>query len=320
MLTYLSQLESILSTGKPKKERGHYTKGVFALHFDFDLSTGTFPLLTTRKLKLSSIAAELFCFLHGVTSKRTFRDMGTTIWDEWCNPIKVAHVPVGPDGNDQRRREAQQEEDDLGPIYGFQWRSFGQYYQYAYTTLGHVEHSRSDHAGDQLFDILESLRKNPNTRRMVCSAWCPNQAHMQALPPCHVLWNLVHYDGELNLCWHQRSCDMVLGVPYNIASYALLLLLLCKHANLKPGRISGTLADAHIYLRDPLKETRREEDVVCHLAGIQEQFSRQPRNPPNLAITNLPTFDFFDIFHWKPSDLKLTNYDPHPPIKFRVAV
>jgi thymidylate synthase len=308
MFDYLSMLESVLSTGKPKRERGHFCRGLFGLNFDYDMSDGSFPLLTTRKMSMKSVAAELFCFLHGITSKRTFRDSGTTIWDEWCNPIKVQHIR-----NEDDRKRAMEEEDDLGPIYGFQWRSFGQYYQYACNHLGHISHSQADHAGDQLYDVLTDLRKNPDTRRMVVSAWCPIQKHMQALPPCHVLWNLVHYDGVLNLCWHQRSCDMVLGVPYNIASYALLLLLLCEHAGLKPGSISGKLADAHIYLADP-----QTGQGVDHLPGIREQMSRQSLPTPKLKIT--APRGAFDIFHWKPSDLELSDYTPYPAIKFAVAV
>jgi thymidylate synthase len=309
MLSYLSMLESILSTGKLKRERGHNTIGVFALHFEFDLSTGEFPLMTTKRMDISSVAAELFCFIHGVTSKRVFQKSGTKIWNQWCNPIKVQYIQ-----DEQQKQEAMLEEDDLGPIYGFQWRAFGQHYQYASDTmLGHRQSSNQQ--ADQLYNILQDLRKNPNSRRMVCSAWCPTQAHMQALPPCHVLWNLVHYDGVLNLVWHQRSCDMVLGVPYNIASYALLLRLLCEHAGLRPGSISGTLADAHIYVRGGSKD----EDAVCHRDGLQIQMARYPNSPPKLNIRK-PADMAFDIFHWKPTDLELVDYNPHPAIKFKVAV
>lgn len=304
MLNYLNIIRDIQTRGKAKIARDYKTTGIFDAQWSMDLSPEAglkFPLLTTRKLGPKSMAAELWCFIHGVTSKRAFQEAGCNFWNEWANPARIPRQLVGDE-----RKEAMLLEDDLGPIYGYQWRNFNEPY-----VPGKAVTINS--AGDQFANICSSLRTNPDDRRMVCSAWCYSQLHQMALPPCHVLFNLVHYEGTLNLKWHQRSCDMVLGVPYNIACYSLLLILLAKHANLLPGVVSGTLCDAHIY----------DGGTVDHREGLAVQLANDPRELPTYQIADTSPHNKqypFDIFQWKPDNFKLLDYNPHPAIKFNIAV
>lgn len=304
MQQYLDIIRTIQRHGKPKIARTYKTTGIFDAQFSFDLSTGKFPILTTRRIFMLSSAAELWCFIHGITSKAIFRQMGCNFWDEWCNPT---HVPAHLTG--EARSEAVILEDDLGPIYGYQWRAFNEPYlpnQYKRTFGG---------GSDQLLRVTETLRKNPDDRRMLVSAWAYCQIPQMALPPCHVLFNLVHYDGTLHLKWHQRSCDMVLGVPYNITCYALLLILLAKHANLRPGVVSGTLCDAHIY-----DGPGTDGSAIDHRPGLEIQLARPPLELPTWEMWEVNPDSKFDIFQWKPNHFKLLNYNHAPSIKFDVAV
>ena len=301
MQNYLNILHDINTRGRAKIARTYKTTGIFDAQWSFDLSTGKFPMMTTRKLGQKSMAAELWCFIHGITSKKTFQDMGCTFWDEWCNPKKLPPYLV-----DDAKKDFMALEDDLGPIYGYQWRNFGEPYIPGKSLT-------INSAGDQLAHAASLLRTNPDDRRLIVSAWSYCQIPQMALPPCHVLFNLVHYEGTLNLKWHQRSCDMVLGVPYNIACYSLLLLLLARHANLRPGVVSGTLCDAHIY----------DGGTVNHSEGVAIQLQREPRELPTCEIVdnNIHNKQYpFDIFQWKPEHFKLVDYNPHPTIKFNVAV
>jgi thymidylate synthase len=305
MLNYLNIIREIQSRGKVKIARDYKTTGIFDAQWSHDLSTGNFPFLTSRRLGPKSMAAELWCFIHGITSKRRFQEMGCSFWNEWSNPTRIPSHLQG-----EARKSAMLLEDDLGPIYGYQWRNFGEPYLPG-RPVGEAVTSPS--GGDQFAKVCADLRKNPDDRRMVVSAWSYCQLPQMALPPCHVLFNLVHYEGTLNLKWHQRSCDMVLGVPYNIACYSLLLILLARHANLQPGVVSGTLCDAHIY----------DGGTVDHREGLALQLTRETRELPRYEITETTRHNRqfpFDIFEWKPDNFKLLDYNPHPPIKFNVAV
>lgn len=301
MQNYLNILRDIQTRGRVKVARTYKTTGIFDAQWSFDLSTGKFPMLTTRKIGPKSMAAELWCFIHGVTSKKTFQDMGCSFWDEWANPKKISPHITG-----KERLDTMILEDDLGPIYGYQWRNFNEPYVTGKSLT-------INSAGDQFAHACSALRTNPDDRRLVVSAWSYCQVPQMALPPCHVLFNLVHYEGTLNLKWHQRSCDMVLGVPYNIACYSLLLILLARHANLRPGIVSGTLCDAHIY----------DGGTVDHRDGVKEQLTRKPLELPTYEITENNPHNKqypFDIFQWKPEHFKLVDYTSHPTIKFNVAV
>lgn len=317
MIEYIEMINHILSKGKWKDNRtGIRCLTVPHYHFSFDMSTDKFPLCTTRKLPIRSTAVELEGFLRGITDKNWYKERKCKYWDYWANPIAVQNevsqqesiltqynndfnTGVIPD-----KKHIQEKENDLGPIYGYQWRSFNKTYP------GQNEDDGDFHNySDQIATILRSLKNNPNDRRMVCSSWNPNQQYMMALPPCHILHHLTVIDDELNLCWFQRSNDAVCGISQNITSYAMLLLLYCRYSGLKPGRLSGFLSDLHIYEN--------------HVEGVKEQVGREPRELPELDICHNEPFSFEDDklqINWTYKDIALLNYDPHPPIKFDVAV
>jgi thymidylate synthase len=315
MKSYLDIVRRVLDKGYLKKNR----TGVDALtipfvHFEHEMSEG-FPLLTTKKMGMKNIAVELEGFLRGITSKKWFQERGCTIWDEWANPMVVAQGLLDAKGADEAviRKDLQQRLDDLGPIYGYQWRRYGlQYPPFLENSVANGDQNgvAFKDESDQFKTILTKLVQNPTDRRMVCCAWNPNQAHLQALPPCHILWNVVVINDTLNLGWYQRSCDLMLGVPYNIASYALLMKLLCKYSGLKEGVLSGTLADCHIYEN--------------HVDGAKEQISRESKSLPSLQITADQPFDLvakeLDHVKWTHKDFELTNYNPDPAIKFEIAI
>lgn len=310
MKEYLRILNNVLN-GTPKQptrmvngkaelvENG--TIGTFCEVFRHNMSDG-FPLLTTKKVSIKNIAVELEGFIKGVTSKKWYQDRGCHIWDQWCNPSKIP-----PFLTLEERKKFQLEHDDLGPIYGAQWRKFDEYYGIipTYNDAGHLDRDYSMMNGvfegfDQLKYIAKTLRSNPYDRRMVCSAWNPNQFYLMALPPCHYSFNVVVYGKKLNLVWNQRSVDTCLGLSYNIASYALLLLLLSKHANLEPGELVGTLSDCHLYNN--------------HLDQAKLQLTREPYPLPTLEVLN------DDIFEWDHTKIKLNNYQYHPAIRAEVTV
>jgi len=302
MKTYLEILEYTLTHGKNKDNRtGTKTIAVPNVHFSHNMEDG-YPLLTTKKMAFKTMAVELEGFIKGITSKKWYQDRGCRIWDKWANPkvVKKIFYKLGLIFQDieigsytKTEEEIQGSVDDLGAIYGYQWRRFGQAYDE--NDNGCVEQY------DQFDNIIRTLKTNPNDRRMVCSAWNPVQTDRMALPPCHFAWVVTHIDGYLHLHWTQRSCDLFLGVPFNIASYALLLLLLCKESNLKPGNLSGMLCDCHIYEN--------------HIKQVEQQLLRHTKSLPSIDILN-----WRGIYNWTHQDVKLINYYPHPQIKAEVAI
>ncbi|HRY36655.1 MAG TPA: thymidylate synthase [Candidatus Magasanikbacteria bacterium] len=290
MKNYLDIVQKIIDSGERKENRtGVDTIAIAGAMFEHDMSKG-FPLLTTKKTPFKVMATELEFFIKGITDKNWLKERNCHIWDEWAHPLKV------PYGHDEETKKKMMEERDLGPIYGFQWRHFN----------GDYEHHEFDHEGrgiDQLKKLVETLKKNPNDRRMIVSAWNPSKLHEMALPPCHYSFQVTVINGKLNLLWNQRSVDTMLGLPFNIASYALLLHLLAKEAGLQEGKLVGFLADTHIY--------------VNHLEGVKEQLSRDPNIYP---LPQIVTENFTSIFDWKAEDTKLQNYQSFPKIEFPIAV
>lgn len=290
MKAYLDIVRKILDTGERKENR----TGVDAITmagamFEHDMSTG-FPLLTTKKTPFKIMAAELEFFIKGLTDKEWLKERKCHIWDEWANPTKV------PYGHDEETKAKMAAERDLGPIYGFQWRHFNADY----------DSFDTDYAGkgiDQLKQVVEKLKSNPGDRRMIVSAWNPIKIPEMALPPCHYAFQVTVINGKLNLLWNQRSVDTMLGLPFNIASYALLLHLLARESGLKEGKLVGFLADTHIY--------------VNHLDGAKEQLTRDPSTYP---LPQIETQNFTSIFDWKAEDTQLLNYQSFPKIEFPIAV
>ena len=264
MKQYQDLLRKILETGSYKSDRtGTGTYSIFGYQMRFDLSEG-FPLLTTKKLHLRSIIYELLWFLQGDTNIRYLKEHGVSIWDEWADP----------DG-------------DLGPIYGHQWRSWGT------PDGGKV---------DQISQLIRQIQETPDSRRLMVCAWNVGEIDKMALPPCHVLFQFYVNNGEISLQLYQRSADVFLGVPFNIASYALLLMMVAQVCNLKPKEFIHTLGDAHIYSN--------------HVEQAKLQLTREPRPLPTMRVNP----EVKDIFSFQYEDFTLENYDPHPHIKAEVAV
>lgn len=273
--------------------------------FSHNMEDG-FPLLTTKKVAWKALRVELEGFIKGITSKWWYQDRGCKIWNEWCNPKKIVQRIIDQqltyeEGIWDLQKQWQAEEDDLGPIYGFQWRRFGQCYDE--DDNGWADEAIKSDA-DQLQTICNTLLYNPMDRRMVCSAWNPIHISRMALPPCHWGWNVTVIGDKLHLFWVQRSCDLMLGVPFNIASYGLLLELLAYMSGFKPGNLSGMLVDCHIYEN--------------HIDKAWEQVRRPPKKLPTVAIRNKSgkLGKAFHIFDWTYEDVELLNYDPHPKIDF----
>lgn len=290
MKAYHDIVQHILENGVRKNNRtGVDAITVAGRMFEHDMSTG-FPLLTTKKVPLRLIATELEFFIKGITDKQWLMDRNNHIWDEWANPKKA------PYGHDEESKKKMAAERDLGPIYGFQWRHFNAPYK------GYD----ADCAGqgvDQLANVVAMLKKNPQDRRMIVSAWNPQQFHEMGLPPCHYAFQVTVIDNKLNLLWNQRSVDTMLGLPFNIASYALLLHLLAKESGLGEGKLVGFLADTHIYIN--------------HIDGAKEQLSRDVNKYP---LPHLETKNFSSIFDWKSEDTELVGYESYPRIPFEIAI
>jgi thymidylate synthase len=290
MRSYLNIVEKILKEGKKVDTRtGIKAYTIAGAIFEHDMSNG-FPLLTTKKIPFRLISSELEFFINGITDKKWMQDHNNHIWDEWAKP------QLAPYGHDGESKKKMLEERDLGPIYGFQWRHFNapyEKYDSDYTNKGI----------DQLKKIVETLKTNPRDRRMIVSAWNPQQFNEMALPPCHYAFQVTVIDNKLNLLWNQRSVDTMLGLPFNIASYALLLHLLAKESGLEEGKLVGFLADVHIYEN--------------HAEGAKEQLSRDTEKFP---LPKLETENWNSIFDWKAENSKVINYQSYDRIPFEIAI
>jgi thymidylate synthase len=264
MRQYLDLMDRVLAEGVEKRDRtGVGTRSIFGHQLRFDLTNG-FPLVTTKKLHVKSIVYELLWFLRGDTNVKYLDEHGVTIWDEWAD-----------------------DNGDLGPVYGRQWRSWP---------------TPDGGSIDQMTDVVAEIRRNPNSRRLIVTAWNPAENDLMALSPCHCLFQFYVADGALSCQLYQRSADVFLGVPFNIASYALLTLMVAQVTGLRPGTFVHSFGDAHLYLN--------------HLEQARLQLSRNPRPLPTLRI-NPAVRDLF-AFHYE--DFSLEGYEPHPHIKAAVAV
>lgn len=264
MQAYHQLLDHILQNGALKEDRtGTGTKSIFGYQMRFDLENG-FPLVTTKKLHLKSIIYELLWFLNGDTNVKYLNDHGVSIWDEWAD-----------------------ENGDLGPVYGHQWRSWP---------------SPDGSTVDQITNLIDQINSNPDSRRLIVSAWNVPEVQKMALPPCHTLFQFYVADGKLSCQLYQRSADVFLGVPFNIASYALLTKMVAQVCGLGEGDFVHTFGDAHLYSN--------------HIEQAQLQLTREPRSLPKMLINN----EVRSIFDFKFEDFQLVDYDPHPHIKAAVAV
>ena len=261
---YLDLLAHVLERGAHKSDRtGTGTRSVFGWQMRFDLAQ-SFPLLTTKKVHLKSIILELLWFLSGDTNVRWLRERGVSIWDEWAD-----------------------DKGDLGPVYGYQWRHW---------------RAPDGREIDQIRQVIEQIRRKPDSRRHIVTAWNPADVDRMALPPCHALFQFYVADGALSCQLYQRSADLFLGVPFNIASYALLTLMAAQVCGLRPAEFVLTLGDAHLYLN--------------HLDQAREQLARTPRAFPHIKLNA----EVKDIFGFRYEDFALEGYDPHPAIKAPIAV
>lgn len=311
---YLDLLKDILKNGKFKDDRTKTgTKSVFGRQLRYDLSKG-FPLLTTKKVFLKGIIYELLWFLRGESNIKYLIDNGVHIWDEWpYKRFKIAQINnlKLKIKNSAKRKELENKiltqeqfvqkinEDskfaarwaDLGPVYGVQWRKW-------------KKHGKGEI--DQIKEVVEQIKKNPTSRRLIVTAWNPTEideiVKSGGLPPCHTLFQFYVNDGKLSVQLYQRSADVFLGVPFNIASYALLLMMIAQVTNLKPGEFVHTFGDVHIYSN--------------HIKQVKEQLKRKPRRLPKMVINSKVK----DINKFKFEDFALENYNPHPPIKAPVAI
>jgi len=264
MKVYHDLLKHVLEHGHKKEDRtGTGTLSVFGYQMRFNLAEG-FPLLTTKKVHLKSIIHELLWFLQGSTNIAYLKENNVRIWDEWAD-----------------------ENGNLGPVYGYQWRNWPK------PDGTHI---------DQISQVVESIKKNPDSRRLIVSAWNVADVEKMKLPPCHAFFQFYVADGKLSCQLYQRSADIFLGVPFNIASYALLTMMIAQVCDLKLGDFVHTLGDAHIYSN--------------HMEQVKEQLSRTPKALPQMKINP----EVKDIFSFKFDDFVLENYDPYPPIKAEVAV
>ncbi|WP_421379044.1 thymidylate synthase [Bacillus salacetis] len=264
MKQYLELCKHVLKNGTEKGDRtGTGTISTFGYQMRFDLSEG-FPMLTTKKLHLKSIVHELLWFLNGDTNVKYLQENGVRIWNEWAD-----------------------ETGDLGPVYGKQWRSW---------------EGAGGETIDQISELIENIKKNPDSRRLIVNAWNVGEIDKMALPPCHCLFQFYVADGKLSCQLYQRSADVFLGVPFNIASYALLTMMIANVCDLEPGEFVHTFGDVHIYQN--------------HLEQVKLQLTREPRSLPSIRINK----EVKDIFSYSFDDFTLEDYDPHPHIKGVVSV
>lgn len=284
-MQYLELIQHIIDHGSKKEDRtGTGTLSIFGAQMRFSLRNNVFPLLTTKRVFWRGVAEELLWFVSGCTNANELSEKGIHIWDangsrEFLDKQGLHHREVG----------------DLGPVYGFQWRHFGATYDNMHTNY--------DGQGvDQLADVIHKIKNNPDNRRIIMSAWNPVDLSNMALPPCHSFVQFYVCNGELSCQLYQRSGDMGLGVPFNIASYSLLTYMIAHVCGLKPGDFVHTLGDAHVYLN--------------HIEALKKQLQREPRPFPTLEIAHdVPDIDSFSL-----DKFKITGYDPHPTIKMQMAV
>jgi thymidylate synthase len=277
---YLDLLKQVLETGRPRADRtGTGTRALFGGQLRFDLRT-SFPLLTTKKVHLKSIIHELLWFVRGETTVQSLQAAGVSIWDEWATAEATARFGRAAG--------------DLGPVYGHQWRNFG--------ATKRPDGTYERDGVDQLARLVHDIRNNPMSRRLLVSGWNPEEADQVALPPCHTLFQFHVQDGELSCHLYQRSGDVFLGVPFNIASYALLTLMVAQATGLSPGDFVHSFGDVHLYNN--------------HVEQALEQLSRTPRPLPRMRLNP----EVKDLFGFRFEDFTLEGYDPHPAIKAPVAV
>lgn len=297
---YKTLLKEVLEDGFDKNDRtGIGSRSIAGAMLKHDMGEG-FPALTIRKVPFKSVRVELEGFIKGINSKKWYQERGCKLWNEWCNPQKVAY------SNDPDTKQKMLEEDDLGLIYGNNWRDF--HHPRASYSSGNSQYGRSLREGwnrskgvDQLQNLVEILKKDPNSRRMLVTAWNPLAMDYAALPACHDSWQVTVTGGKLNLLWRQRSCDLLLGIPANIASYAILLHLLALESGLEEGHLIGFLGDVHLYSNQ--------------LDAAKEYLNRDAFELPRIK-----TKEFTSIFDWDHSQTKLIGYEAHDRIKVDVAV
>jgi thymidylate synthase len=294
---YQQILQTIYRDGEWEINRtGIRAKTIPSATINVDMEIDGFPLLTIKKTSFKNIAVEIEGFIKGVTSKKWFQERGCRIWDEWANPQKA------PYGTDEQSKKKMLEEDDLGLIYGAQWRNFHDPEYMSWDDSKNGIPSYPANSVDQLLEITKKLRTNPQDRRMICSSWNPLALDQQALPPCHVLFQTSVINNKLNLCWFQRSTDAPLGLPYNIASYGLLLHLLAKIYGFREGQLTGFLSNVHFY------ENQQK--------GVEEILNREsPYYGPTVKTLGVDS-----IFDWDYSMSKLENYQSLPKVRMPVAV
>jgi len=294
MKQYLDLVKKTLTTGVKKQDRtGTGTISIFGHMFEHDMAEG-FPLLTTKHIPFRLISSELEFFLRGLCDKRWLQDRNNHIWDEWCDQKIV------PYSHNPEAKQRMLEERDLGPIYGWQWRHFGAEYRGCYANY-------EGQGIDQIHRLVHSIKTNPNSRQMIVSAWNPEHKDRVVPPFCHYSFQVTTTGDRLNLLWNQRSVDTMLGLPFNIASYALLLHLLAQETGYKEGMLKGSLGDVHIYNN--------------HLEGVEEQLSREPfdlckvETGGSTGLINFPHF-----MNWEYTNSRVRDYKRGDRIKFNVAV
>lgn len=288
MKSYLNLVKHIFDTGERQSNRTRTdTKAIAGYMFEHDMSTW-FPLLTTKKMPFHLISSELEFFIRWGTDKQWLIDRNNHIWDERCSPdiIPYSHDPL--------IQEHMKAERELWPIYGFQWRNFN-------GTYNSYQEEMIYDGVDQLARVVQTLKTNPSDRRMIVTAWNPSALHRQALPPCHYGFQVTVINNKLNLLWNQRSVDVGLWLPFNIASYGLLLHLLAKESNLQEGKLIWFFADTHIYKN--------------HIEALTEQIMRVP-----WVLPTITTPHFTSIFDWQYTDTQLIDYNPQKSIKMSVSV
>jgi thymidylate synthase len=289
MRAYLKQLKYILDHGTKSGDRtGTGTLSVFGIQYKHNLSRG-FPLLTTKRVPFKTLSTELQWFLLGRTDNQWLNERGVHIWDEWATAEQCAKFD--------------RKEGDLGPVYGHQWRNFGLNEDSHWDPSLEMHVNRCD-GFDQIKWVIDEIRKNPNSRRLIVSGWNPAEAGQVALPPCHTLFQFYVRDGKLSCKLYQRSADFFLGVPFNLASYALLTHVVAKCCNLKVGEFIHSFGDAHIYLN--------------HLDQVREQLSRTPGKLPKLVVSKDLTYKY--PYDMKIEDLQLTGYTPQARIEAPISV